>query len=297
MYPPEFEYYHAESVDEALELIAEHGVENVDLMSGGHSLLPTMKVGLADPEIIVDISSIDSIEGIEAEEGALQFGALTTYATITNSERAWEATPAVAEAAGEIGDIQVRNRGTIGGNIAHSDPSSDLPAAVLASGGTITARGPDGTREIDIEDFFEGIYTTALEGDEILTHVTVPTLSEGGAGAYTKKPNPASGYALVGVAAVLEVSDNVIDAARVAANGALDHASRLEGVEEALTGAEIDEGIAESAAESATDGIESYRFLDDLHASSEFRAQLLEVYTKESIETALERADESSISA
>lgn len=289
MYPSQFDYYRPESVDEALDLLAENAEAEVELLSGGHSLLPTMKSGLASPDAIVDIGRIDALRGIEIEGETARFGALTTYAAITESDEAWRATPVVAEAAGEIGDIQVRNRGTIGGNLAHSDPASDLPAAVVAADGTITVRGPDGSRDIPADDFFLGMFTTALDENEIITRANVPALADGDVGAYVKKASPSSGYAMVGVAVVLHVDGDTIDSARVAANGALDHATRLEAVEETLTDAELDPALAAAAAERATDGIETFMFMDDLQASSEFRSQLLEVYTRRALETAIER--------
>lgn len=289
MFPAQFDYYRPESVEEALSVLTEHADQEVEVLSGGHSLLPTMKSGLASPDALVDIGGIDALRGIDVGEEAVTYGALTTYATIAASDDAWEHTPTLAEAAHEVGDIQVRNRGTIGGNVAHSDPASDLPAAVLASDATITAQGPDGEREIAADDLFVGMFATSLAADELLTRISVPRIGDG-VGAYVKKPSPSSGYAMVGVAVVLEVEGDSISSARVAANGAFDHATRLEAVEEALSGAALEESVATDAASHATDGVDTFMFMSDLQASSEFRAQLLEVYTQRALAKAIDRA-------
>jgi len=288
MFPAQFEYYEAESVDEALDLLAEHGDREVEILAGGHSLLPTMKSGLASPDVLVDIGGIDGLNGIEHSNGAVSVGALTPYADVAADEAVHKQTTAFAEAAQAIGDIQVRNRGTVGGNVAHADPASDLPAAVVASDATIHVQGPDGSREIGADDFFEGMYATAVGEGEILTQVDVPTYDDGDVGAYVKKPSPSSGYAMVGVAAVLQTDGREIDSARVAANGAMDHAMRLTGVEDALAGSSVAD--APEAASHATEGIDDWQFMDDLQASAEYRAQLLEVYTRRALEAAADQA-------
>jgi carbon-monoxide dehydrogenase medium subunit len=291
MYPNPFEYERAGSVDDALELLQEHAGREVEIISGGHSLVPTMKSGLANPDVLIDIGRIEDIDGIEVGAETTRFGALTNYAEIAAHEGAREACPAFTEAVGEVGDIQVRNRGTIGGNLAHSDPASDPPAAALAADATIHAQGPDGAREIPADDFFFGMYATDLGPDELLTAVEVPNAADNEVGAYVKKPNPASGYALIGVAVRLAVTDGAVESARVAANGAIDHAVRLEPVEEALVGEPLGEELAESAAEYAGDDIEDFLFMEDLQASGEFRAHLLEVYTQRALAKAFDRAE------
>jgi carbon-monoxide dehydrogenase medium subunit len=290
MYPDSFDYRSASDVGEAVDLLAEHGDSDVELVAGGHSLLPTMKSGLAKPDVVVDVADIDQLHGIDHGDGSSHIGAMTTYATVAGDETLDRET-VIAETAAEIGDQQVRNMGTVGGNIAHSDPAADLPAAVLASNATVHARGPDGTRTIPAAEFFEAMFTTALAEDELLTGIDVPHLGEEGASAYVKKASPSSGYALVGVAAVLETDGDAVTEARVAANGAFDHAQRLDAVEEHLTGVSVDEDAAGEAAGHATDGVESYELMDDETASGEFRGHLLEVYTERAIETALDRLD------
>lgn len=290
MYPASFDYHRPGSVDEALELLADHADEEVEVLAGGHSLIPTMKSGLANPDIIVDIGHIEDLRGIEIDGDATVVGALTPYVDVANDESLAEHVEVVAEAAGAIGDIQVRNMGTMGGNLAHSDPASDLPAAALAADATLHARGPEGERTIPVDEFFVAMYATALEPGELLTAVELPHAADGTGGAYVKKSSPSSGYAMVGVAAVIEIDGDEIAGARVAANGALDHAARLEAVEEALVGEALESDVAEAAGEHATDGVEEWELMDDLQASGEFRANLLRVYTARAVGAAIERA-------
>jgi len=289
VYPAEFDYYRADTVEGALDLLADN--PGAELLAGGHSLIPTMKTGLSSPEALVDMGGIDSLQSVEhdAEAGVTRIGAMATYSTVTDDEACWESIPVVAEATQAIGDKQVRNRGTVGGNIAHADPASDLPAAVLAADATVHARSPDGERTIPIEDFFLGMYATALDEEEILTAIEIPHHGDAGA-AYEKRPSPSSGYALVGVAAVLDVEDGEIDSARVAANGVMDHGVRLDPVEAALEGAAPKAEVLAEAAERAADDLDEVMMMDDLQASSEFRAQLLTVHTRDALEAAADRA-------
>jgi len=286
MYPDEFDYHRAESVEEALDLLEEY--PDTELLAGGHSLLPTMKSGLSDPDALVDIGGIDGMAGIDHGDGQTSIGAMTTYATVADDDRLWEAATVLAEASEAIGDIQVRNRGTIGGNLAHADPASDLPAAALAADATIVVEGRDGERRIDADDYFIAMYMTDLAEDELLTRVEIPHENADTASAYVKKPSPSSGYALIGVAARLELDGDAVESARVAANGAMDHGVRLSAVEEALDGTAV--GDVTDAAAHAGESLDTSMFMDDIQASAEFRAQLLEVYTERALEQALERA-------
>lgn len=296
MYPAPFEYERAESVEHALSLMDEHSNETTELLAGGHSLLPTMKAGLASPDVVIDIGSIDGLSGIETGDGSITVGALTPYSAVDDSEAVWAETTAFADAAHHIGDVQVRNRGTVGGNLAHADPASDLPAALLASEGTVIAHGPDGERSIAAKEFFETAYMTALEANELLTRIELPKRG-GHAGAYAKKPSPSSGYAMVGVAAVLETDGETVTTARVAVNGAMDHAVRLEPVETALSGEPLTDETITTAAERATDGLDTSMLMDDLQASNEFRAQLVKVYTERALDTALDRSGVEAVAA
>lgn len=288
MYPSEFDYYEAASVGEALDLLEEHADSETELIAGGHSLLPTMKTGLASPDVLVDIGQIDALQGIDDRGDTLSVGAMTTYAEVANSRPAQEAAPALAEAAHAVGDRQVRNMGTVGGNIAHADPASDLPGAAIASNATIVAEGRDGEREIPVDDFFLGMYATDLD-DEILTRVEVPK-AEDAVGAYAKKPSPSSGYAMVGVAALLEVDGGTVRSASIGANGAMDHGVRLEPVEDALAGESLDDDAIADAAARATDDLDTAMMMSDIQASAEFRAQLLEVYTERALQAAADEA-------
>ncbi|MDZ7702428.1 MAG: xanthine dehydrogenase family protein subunit M [Halobacteriales archaeon] len=290
MYPGRFDYVEATSVEEALDLLAEHADAETELLAGGHSLIPTMKSGLASPDVLIDLGGVDDLRGIEHGDGVTTIGAMTPYADIVDDAALREASTAFAEATAAVGDIQVRNRGTVGGNLAHADPASDLPGAALAADATVVVQGRDGERSVPAEEFFVGMYTTDVGEDELVTRVELPHQPAGAGGAYVKKPSPSSGYAMVGVAATVEADGGEITAARVAANGALDHASRLEPVESALVGEPLDPDVAEAAGGHATDDVEEWQLLDDLQASGEFRGHLLEVFAARAIDAAIERA-------
>jgi carbon-monoxide dehydrogenase medium subunit len=287
MYPSEFDYHRAESIDHALELLGDY--PNAEILAGGHSLLPTMKSGLTNPEHLVDIGHIESMRGIDSDGETVSVGALTTYADVADSDAVQTEAAVVAEAAHAIGDVQVRNRGTVGGNVAHADPASDLPGAMLAADATLVAHGPDGPRHIDVDDFFEGMYATALAEDELLTGIELPSQPDA-VGTYAKKPSPSSGYAMVGVAVSLAFDGDVVDDVRVAANGVIDHGIRLGLVEEALAGERLDEETISTAADAAGDDLDDWMLMDDLQASAEFRDQLLTVYAERALTEAAERA-------
>ncbi|PSP21547.1 xanthine dehydrogenase family protein subunit M [Halobacteriales archaeon QH_10_65_19] len=286
MYPAQFEYQQAESVPEALDALSNN--PEAELIAGGHSLLPTMKSGLADPEMLVDIGEIDDLHGIEHRDGSTRIGAMTSYADVADDDTLREEATIFAETAGEIGDVQVRNRGTVGGNIAHADPASDLPGAVLAADATMTVQGPDGERTVGADDFFQGMFATAVGENEILTAVEVP--HEGTTGAYAKKPNPASGYALVGVAARLTMDGDTVENARLGANGVMDHGTRLTEAEDAIEGEPLSADTIDAAGDTAGSDLDEYMVMEDQQASAEFRLQLLGVYTERALEAAGERA-------
>lgn len=289
MFPDQFDYHRADSVAEALELMAEHSGEETELLAGGHSLLPAMKSGLSSPDVLIDIGSIEEMHGVSTDGDTLSVGAMTCYSDLLDAERAEDHAPALTAAVAQVGDTQVRNRGTVGGNLAHADPASDLPAAALVSDATLVAQGPDGEREIPVDEFFFGMYATALDPDELLTRIEVPA-ANGAVGTYAKKPSPSSGYAMTAVAALVDLDGDTVQSARVAANGVLDHGVRLEGVEEALDGATLDADGIEAAAEHATDGLDTDLFMSDLQATATFREQLLRVYTKRALTEVVERS-------
>lgn len=287
MFPDEFTYHRAESVEEAVDLLASH--PEAELLAGGHSLLPTMKSRLARPTHVVDIGAIDALRGIERDGETVSVGALTTYADVVASEAVQENASVVVETARAIGDVQVRNRGTVGGNVAHADPASDLPAAMLSADATLVARGPEGSRRIPVDDFFLGMYETALAEDELLTRIELPARPDA-VGAYAKRPSPASGYAVVGVAVALSLDDGTVDTVRVAANGVADHGIRLPSVEAALDGTRLSDETIEAAAGHAADDLEGAVRMDDHQASSAFREHLLGVFTKRALTAATARA-------
>jgi carbon-monoxide dehydrogenase medium subunit len=286
MFPSEFDYHRAETVDEALDLIASN--PEAELLAGGHSLIPMLKTGLADPPALIDIGHIEALSGIETAEDETRIGALTRYAAVVQDENVGANHPAVAEAAGEIGDVQVRNAGTVGGNLAHADPASDLPAAVLAADATLVVRGPDGERTIPADDFFGGMYETDLDETELLTELVFPHGDGRTVGAYVKRASPSSGYAIVGVAAVLGLEGSRITSARIAANGVQDHAFRLSSVEEALTDAPIDPNRLTEVPALARDSVDERGLMDDRQASGEFRTHLVGIYARRALERALE---------
>ena len=290
MYPNEFQYERAGTVEEAIDLLTEYAGSDIELLAGGHSLLPTMKSGLASPSVLIDIGRIDDLRGIECDSDTTTIGALTPYIDIEESDNLLDDCPVVAEAASKVGDVQVRNLGTIGGNVSHADPSSDMPASILAADATLHVRGRNGQREIPAVDFFQGMFATDLDEDEILTGVEVPNYGENTASAYVKYPSPSSGYAIVGVAALLRIDGDSVRSVRVAITGATDYAVRLTAVEDTLAGRPLSPGTMAAAAERATDDLGGARLMNDNQASSEFRGQLLEQFTERALAKAAERA-------
>ncbi len=286
MFPGPFDYVAATSVEEAVSLLQQHGDE-AKVLAGGHSLLPMMKLRLATPGVLIDIGRVPGLSGI-AVNGSVQVGALATYAAVMDSEELRNACPLLGETAAEVGDMQVRNRGTMGGSIAHADPAADMPAALLALDASISAQGPNGTRTIAAADFFQGLFTTALEPDEIVTGISVAARPARTGTAYAKFRNPASGYAIVGVAAVVTLGeDGRVADARVAITGAGAQPIRAAGVEAALKGQTPDSAAIHAASEHAAEGLQ---LMSDIHASEEYRAHLTRVFTRRALRTAVERA-------
>lgn len=291
MYPPDFEYRRAGTLEEALDLLREYG-SDARLLAGGQSLLPLMKLRLARPGVLVDIGRIPDLAGVGRSNGTTTVGAMTTHTELERSEVLQAQLPLVSETAAAVGDRQVRNRGTWGGNLAHADPASDPPATFLALDGVAVAAGPDGNRrEIPATDFFSGMFQTALGPEEILVEIRFPTADGARAGwAYQKAAHPASRYAVVGVAAFLRVGeDGKVERVRVGVTGAGTHARRATLVEQALEGQSPEASLIRQAAELAPEGID---LRSEIYASAEFRAQLLRVHTERALTRALERAVE-----
>jgi aerobic carbon-monoxide dehydrogenase medium subunit len=286
MYPASFEYHRAASVEEAVGLLTRFK-DDAKLLAGGHSLIPMMKLRLAQPKHLIDIGRVGGLSGIKEEGGNFVIGALTTHYAVESSAAVRQKCPMLSEAAAMIGDPQVRNYGTVGGSVAHSDPAADWPAVMLALGAEVKAVGPKGARTIKVDDFFKDLFTTALGPDEILTEIRIPTGGHGGA-AYVKHPHPASRFAVCGVAAAVTLdSSGKCTAARVGVTGVGSHATRAKGVEAALTGKALDAAAIAAASEKAAEGIEINA---DLQGSVEYKAHLTRVYTRRALEKAVERA-------
>jgi len=233
MIPASFDYESPKTLNEALSLLASH--EDAKLLAGGHSLLPAMKLRLANPALLIDLGRIGGLDYIRDGGDTISIGALTTHGTVASSQLLLSSSPLLAQAAANIGDIQVRNRGTIGGSLAQAHPSADYPAAVLALDAQILASSQSGERVIPVGEFFTGMFTTALRPDEIITEIRVPKTTDAGT-VYKKFAHPASGYAVVGIAAVVRGSTTKIEAVAVGITGVGEIAYRAEAVETALRG-------------------------------------------------------------
>jgi carbon-monoxide dehydrogenase medium subunit len=288
MYPAPFDYQAPQTVNEAISLLTQN--KDAKLLAGGHSLLPLMKLRLAHPSMLVDIGRIKELSGIRDMGEWIAFGALTTHSQVQWSELVREHCPVMSGAASMIGDMQVRNRGTIGGSLAHSDPAADYPAVILALAAEIDAVGPKGKRTIKADDFFTGLLTTALNSDELITEVRVPKTSKGGVGtAYEEMPHPASHYAVVGVAVWLMMDGSKVGDVRVGITGASNHAVRASKMENALRGNVLDHKLEEAASALAADGLTC---LGDMFASSDYRAHLVRVYAKRALKKAHHGVDQ-----
>jgi carbon-monoxide dehydrogenase medium subunit len=280
MIPIAFDYRRAASVDDAVKLLA--GSAGAKLIAGGHSLVPLMKLRLSEPTVLIDIARIPALAGVREAGGAIEIGACTTHYQVSSSALVRERCPLLAEAAGSIGDPQVRNRGTLGGSLAHADPSADYPAAMLALDATLLVQGPKGARQVAARDFFQGVFTVDLAPDEILVGVRFTPVRSG---AYARLRQRASHFAIVGVAAALDVSGGVIMGARVGVTGAGPSATRLTAVEEALAGKPANAATAAEAAGRATlDEVNA-----DLHGSADYRRAMTKVFTQRALESALAR--------
>ena len=286
MYPASFEYHTASSVQDALAKLAQYG-DDAKLLAGGHSLLPVMKLRFAQPAHLIDIARIPGLSAITDAGSAVHVGATARHADVASSAAIKAKAPLLAEVASHIGDPLIRNMGTIGGSLAHADPAADLPAAMLALGATLVVTGNGGERTIAADDFFTDVFATAMHPGEILTQVRVPAQGAGSGGAYEKNADPASGYAIVGIAAQLHVSGGTITAARVGMTGLGPKAMRLTGVEAALAGKPATAATVDAAAAHAADGLV---FVDDSRGSAAYKTNLATVHAKRALARALARA-------
>jgi carbon-monoxide dehydrogenase medium subunit len=278
-----FAYSRATSVDDALaKLRAANG--EAKLLAGGHSLIPVMKFRLSDPKMLIDIGRIPELSGIRKKGDKIEIGAGTVHHDVATSALLQQECPMIAEAAATIGDPQVRNRGTLGGSLAHADPSADYPAVMLALDADIHLKGPNGSRVVKAQDFFRGLFTVDLAADEIIVGVQFAPVKSG---AYAKLYQRASHFAIVGVAVALDVSKGAIKSARIGVTGASSHAMRLTEVENALAGKTLSTGSVEAAVRGAGAKIEDLN--SDIHASKEYRRAMIPVFTERALTAALAR--------
>jgi carbon-monoxide dehydrogenase medium subunit len=282
MYPAAFDYSAPSTVDDAVRLLAQLG-DNAKLLAGGHSLLPLMKLRFAQPTHVVDLRRIPSLRGVRRDGQTLVIGAMTTYAELAANREVFDVAAAIADAASHIGDPQVRNAGTIGGSIAHADPAADLPSVMLALGASMVAAGTGGQRTIDANDFFRGVYTTALDAGELLTEIRVPLSSARSGSAYAKHPHPASRFALVGVAATIELErmSHRVHRAQIAVTGISDRPLRAIAVEDALIGNMPEPNVI---------GIAASRLMDAAHDAGEYKARLACICAEQALGKAAQRA-------
>jgi carbon-monoxide dehydrogenase medium subunit len=282
--PTAFDYLRATSVNDALaKLRASNG--EAKLIAGGHSLIPVMKFRLSEPKTLIDIGRIPELSGIRSKDGKIEIGAGTVHHDVATSALLQKECPMIAEAAASIGDPQVRNRGTLGGSIAHADPSADYPAAMLALDADIHLRGPNGDRTVAARDFFRGLFTVDLAADEIIVAVHFAPVK---AAAYAKLYQRASHFAIVGVAAAVVVNKGVITSARIGVTGASSHATRLTDVEAALAGQSSSVRAIATAVRTAGAALEDLN--SDIHASKEYRRAMIPVFTERAVTAALARA-------
>jgi carbon-monoxide dehydrogenase medium subunit len=279
-----FEYSRATSVDDALaKFRASHGEGK--FIAGGHSLVPLMKLRLSEPKTLIDIARIPDLSGIRKKDGTIEIGAGTVHHDVATSQLLQQACPMLAETAAAIGDPQVRNRGTLGGSLAHADPSADYPAAMLALDADIHVKGLQGSRVVKAHEFFRGLFTVDLAPDEIIISVQFRPVRSA---AYVKLYQRASHFAIVGVAAALDVDNGMIRSARVGVTGASSHATRLTDVEEALAGKPLPLRGVEAAVRLAGARLEDFNA--DLHASGEYRRAMVPVFTERALKRAQARA-------
>ncbi len=282
-----FEYVVPASLGEAINLLEKH-TDRAKVLAGGHSLIPLMKLRLATPEFLIDISRIPELSYIKDDGGTIRIGALTTHYTIETSDLVRRRLPALSDSAGLIGDVQVRNKGTIGGSIAHADPAADYPASILAADATIIALGPKGERQIPVSKFFVDMLTTALDRNEIVREIRIPVKSGKIGSAYLKMAQKASGFAICGAAAIVELdASGALSNAAIGITGVGSHVFCAAKTEAELKGKKPSIDVLKKACEHASDGVTA---LDDIHASADYRLDLARVFARRALEAAITRA-------
>jgi carbon-monoxide dehydrogenase medium subunit len=278
-----FEYVAPATLAEATAFLTSHQ-DDAKLLAGGHSLIPLMKLRLAAPKYLVDLSKVPGLRGIREVGGAIEIGAMTTHHEVETSAIVQQRLPALAATGGMVGDLQVRNRGTFGGSLAHADPAADYPALVLALNGEINAVGPKGQRVIKAMDFFVDLLTTSLGSDEIITSVRIPIPPAGTKMSYQKFPHPASRFAIVGVAAVIKLgSGGICESAAIGVTGAGSKAVRATAAESLLVGSNLDAGTVARAGDAAAAAVDP---IGDIHASGEYRRHLVRELTARAVRAA-----------
>ncbi|MGH9753295.1 MAG: FAD binding domain-containing protein [Blastocatellia bacterium] len=281
-----FGYFAPKTIEEALKLIDKYG-EDCKILSGGHSLIPVLKLRLAAPAVIVDIGRIEELKTVEVDGGAIRIGASVTHAEIAADAELKRHCPLLCETASQIGDQQVRNRGTIGGSLTHADPAADWPAAILALDARVVARSSLGERVIQASDFFIDVMTSAARPNEIVTEIRVPKPAQPNRGIYLKVPQSASGFAIVGVAAQIRIAGGACEDIGIGVTGLAPKAFRAVSAEAALRGRTIDEATVSAAAARAD--AEAADAMEDIHASGDYRRHLARVYVRRAVQAAAAR--------
>ncbi len=287
MIPSNFEYFAPATIEAALKLIDQYG-DDAKILSGGQSLIPVLKLRLAAPAVLIDIGRIKELKAIAVEGNTIRIGANATHAELANSAELKQHCPLLCETAAQIGDQQVRNRGTIGGSLAHADPAADWPAAILALDAEIVARSSQGERVIKAADFFVDVMTSAVQPNEIVTEIRVPKPAQPQASVYLKVPQAASGFAVVGVAAQLKLNNGQCEEVSIGITGLAPKAFRAASVEAALRGQTIDDAALSAAAAKAD--AEAADAMEDIHASGDYRRHLARVYARRAVKAAIGRA-------
>jgi carbon-monoxide dehydrogenase medium subunit len=286
MYPAAFEYHAPGSVQEALGLLGK--LDDAKILAGGHSLVPMMKLRLAQPKHLIDLRKVPGLSGIKEEGSTIVIGAMTTHWEVESSKLLQTKCSVLSDTAKIIGDPAVRNKGTIGGSLAHADPAADMPATAIALGAEFVCQGTKNKRTVKVDDWFQGLMATALGEDELLVEVRVPALTPGTGSAYMKFAHPASRFAIVGAAAVITVDkQGTCTKAGVGITGAGTKAVRAKGVEAGLVGKRLDAATIEAAAQKAAEGVDVQA---DLQGSVEYKSHLCRVFARRAIEAAAKKA-------
>jgi carbon-monoxide dehydrogenase medium subunit len=287
MFPASFGYLPARSVEEALELLGKHGDE-AKFLAGGHSLIPAMKLRLAAPRYLIDLGTIPGLSGVRLDGDMLAIGALTVHADVASSDLARKHLPGLSDAALAIGDVQVRNRGTIGGSVAHADPGADFPVILTALGASFVLQSPSGIRTLPAANFFVDFYATAMNANEVLTEIRVPLPSSGAGSAYAKLRHPASGYIVVSAGALIQRDrSGACTSSLVSVGGLAGAPIRALATETELRGKPLNAQVIAAAAAKAAEGTDPD---GDTYASAEYKQHMAVVYARKAIETAVERA-------